>query len=65
MSQIWKQSQGSVSISQPAYLCGLVAGLTVSEVIKYFSQEQSPAINQRIEYDITTNKIHRIDAFYG
>lgn len=52
-------------ISQPAYLCALIAAYTVSECEKYFAQERYPAINQTIDVNIITNEIHRIDQTYG
>lgn len=64
-TKAWEYNLISPPISQPAYLCAIIAGMTVSEIEKWFSQERSPAINQRIHYNINTAQIHRFDFNYG
>lgn len=64
-TKAWECGLINPPISQPAYLCAIIAGMTVSEIEKWFAQERNPAINQRIHYDINTNQIHRFDFTYG
>jgi len=64
-THFWEKGLVSPPISQPAYLCAIIAGMTVSEIQKWFAQENSPAINQRIHYDIRANQSHRFDYTYG
>lgn len=50
---------------QPGYLCMMAAAMAVSEIQKYFSMSRSPALGQKIVFDIHKMEIHRQDAKYG
>lgn len=50
---------------QPGYLCMIAAAMTVSEIQKYFAMSRSPALGQKIVWNIHTMEMHRLDADYG
>lgn len=61
MSKEWKNSQNIPEgvLSQPAFLCSLIASLSILEVYRYFCEKQYNSINKIFVYSLFENKIFR------
>lgn len=59
MSKEWRNSQNIPEgvLSQPAFLCSLIASLSVLEVYRYFCSKQYNLINKIFIYSLFENKI--------
>ena len=61
-SEEWiASSKVATYISQPAYLCALAACLTVSEMVRFFSDCENAIINQRLIYNIHEHRSYLWD----